>query len=71
VNLYVHYMEAQGFEDPNYEHTLSEDLRCEYNGVKFDLVITAVYSALQFAVRHRDEILPALWWFSGMSMPAE
>ena len=56
VNFYVHYMEAQGLEDPSYEQTLSENLRSEYRGVKFDLVIAAVYTAFQFAVHHRDEL---------------
>ena len=58
VNFYVHYMEAQGLEDPSYDVNLSEILRSQYKGVKFDLVITAVYTALQFAVRHRDEMFP-------------
>ena len=60
VNFYVHYMEAQGLEDPNYDHSLSENLRSELRGVKLDLVITAVYSSLQFALRHRDEIFPGV-----------
>lgn len=37
VNFYVHYMEAQGFEDPHYEESLSEALSREYSGVKLDL----------------------------------
>ncbi len=60
VNFYVHYMEAQGFEDPNYERSLSETLSHEYSGVKLDLVIVAAYPALQFAVRYRDHIFPGV-----------
>ncbi len=60
VNFYVHYMEAQGLEDPNYERSLSENLRSELRGVKLDLVITAVYSSYQFALRHRNELFPGV-----------
>ena len=60
VNFYVHYLEAQGLEDPNYDHSLSENLRSELRGVKLDLVITAVYSSYQFALRHRDELFPGV-----------
>ena len=60
VNFYVHYLEAQGLEDPNYDHSLSENLRSELRGVKLDVVITAVYSSYQFALRHRDELFPGV-----------
>ena len=60
VNFYVHYLEAQGLEDANYDHSLSENLRSELCGVKLDLVITAVYSSYQFALRHRDELFPGV-----------
>ena len=60
VNFYVHYLEAQELEDPNYDHSLSQNLSSELRGVKLDLVITAVYSSLQFALRHRDEIFPGV-----------
>ena len=60
VNFYVHYLEAQGLEDPNYDHSLSENLRSELSGVKLDVVITAVYSSYQFALRHRDELFPGV-----------
>ena len=60
VNFYVHYMEAQGFEDPGYEKSLSETLHREHNDVKFDLVIAAVYPALQFAMKYRDQNFPGV-----------
>ena len=60
VNFYVHYLEAQGLEDANYDHSLSENLRSELRGVKLDVVITAVYSSYQFALRHRDELFPGV-----------
>ena len=60
VNFYVHYMEAQGFEDPLYEQSLSETLSREYKGVKLDLVIVAAYPALHFALTYRDQIFPGV-----------
>ncbi len=60
VNFYVHYLEAQGFEDPDYEKSLSETLGREFSGVKLDLVITAAYPALRFAVAYRDFIFPGV-----------
>ena len=60
VNFYVHYLEAQGLEDATYDHSLSENLRSELSGVKLDVVITAVYSSYQFALRHRDELFPGV-----------
>ena len=60
VNFYVHYLEAQELEDPNYDHSLSENLRSELRGVNLDVVITAVYSSYQFALRHRDELFPGV-----------
>ena len=60
VNFYVHYLEEQGLEDANYDHSLSENLRSELSGVKLDVVITAVYSSYQFALRHRDELFPGV-----------
>ena len=39
---------------------MSENLRSELRGVKLDVVITAVYSSYQFALRHRDELFPGV-----------
>ncbi|MGB8768664.1 MAG: PAS domain S-box protein [Candidatus Korobacteraceae bacterium] len=66
VNFYVDYMESQGFENPEYEKSLSQILSDQYNGIKLDLVVVAAYPALQFAVRHRDQIFPGapvLFWY--------
>ncbi len=60
VNFYVDYMEAQAFEDANYEESLSQSLSREYSGVKFDLVIVAAYPALRFALMHREHIFPGV-----------
>ena len=66
VNFYVLYMESQGFEDPDYEKSLSETLSDQYRGIKLDLVVVAAYPALQFAVTYRDQIFPGapvLFWY--------
>ena len=60
VNFYVHYMEAQAFENAGYEEGLSETLSSDYRDVKLDLVIVAGYPALQFAVKYRDRIFPGV-----------
>ena len=60
INFYVHYMEAQGFEDLLYEQSLSKTLSREYTGVKLDLVIVAAYPALHFALTYRDQIFPGV-----------
>jgi hypothetical protein len=39
---------------------ISEALSREYSDVKFDLVIVAAYPALQFAIKHRDQIFPGV-----------
>ena len=66
VNFYVHYMESQGFENPEYEKSLSQILSDQYKGIKLDLVVVAAYPALRFAVRYRDQIFPdapVLFWY--------
>ncbi len=66
VNFYVLYMESQGFEDPDYEKSLSETLSDQYRGIKLDLVVVAAYPALHFAVTYRDQIFPGapvLFWY--------
>jgi signal transduction histidine kinase/ABC-type uncharacterized transport system substrate-binding protein len=60
ANFYVHYMEAQGFEDPRFGESLSENLTRELSDVKLDLVIVAAYPALRFALTYRDQIFPGV-----------
>ncbi len=60
VNFYVEYLESQRFGSPEYEKSVSETLRQTYARQKFDLVITAVYPALHFAVKFRDRIFPGV-----------
>jgi PAS domain S-box-containing protein len=58
VNFDVEYLEAQRFEDPEYEKSLAATLRRARGGKRFDLVVVAVYQALRFAAQHREEIAP-------------
>lgn len=60
VNFYVEYLESQRFGNPDYEKSVSETLRQAYAKQKLDLVIVAVYPALQFAVKYRDRIFPGV-----------
>jgi PAS domain S-box-containing protein len=58
VNFDVEYLEAQRFEDPEYEKSLAATLGRARGGKRFDLVVVAVYQALRFAAQHREEIAP-------------
>ena len=61
VNFYVEYLEGRHFEqDAAYEKSLVETLQYTYGREKFDLVMVAAYPALQFAVRHRDQLFPGV-----------
>jgi PAS domain S-box-containing protein len=58
VNFQVEYLESLGFERPGYEEALAKSLAASYRGQKIDLVLTALYPALQFAVDYREQIFP-------------
>ncbi len=60
VNFYVEYLESQRFGSLDYEKSVSETLRQTYAKQKIDLVITAVYPALHFAIKFRDRIFPGV-----------
>jgi PAS domain S-box-containing protein len=60
VDLYVEHLETLRFEDIDYEKSVVETLRHEYSARKLDLLIVAAYPALQFALRHRDELFPGV-----------
>src|SRR5215813_8090626 len=60
VDFYVESFDSQRFENKEYEKSIAEALRHEYGGQKLDLVIVAAYPALQFALRHRDELFPGV-----------
>ena len=58
VNFDVEYLESLRFEKPGYEAALAESLAATYSKQKIDLVMTAFYPALEFAVNHREQIFP-------------
>jgi signal transduction histidine kinase len=58
VNFYVEYLDCQRFDNAGYEKAVFETLRHTYRGRKLDLVMPESYPALQFALRHRDELFP-------------
>ncbi len=58
VNFQVEYLESLRFETPGYEQALTSTLAATYREQKIDLVMTALYPALAFAVKHREQIFP-------------
>jgi PAS domain S-box-containing protein len=58
VDFHVEHLEALRFDVPGYENGLADALAATYRGQKIDLVLTAFYPALRFAVDHRDKIFP-------------
>ena len=55
VHFHVEYLESERFGMTGYEESLSEMFRHVYGAEKFDLVITAAYPALRFAIDHRRQ----------------
>ena len=58
VDFQVEYLDALRFETSGYEQALADTLAATYREQKIDLVMTAFYPALAFAVKHRDQIFP-------------
>jgi PAS domain S-box-containing protein len=58
LNFGVEFLESRRFTDPGYENTVVETMEHTYRGQKFDLVMPESYPALEFAVKHRDELFP-------------
>ncbi len=58
VNFQVEYLDSLRFQTPGYEQGLADTLAATYRQQKIDLVMTAFYPALAFAVQHRDQIFP-------------
>lgn len=59
VNFYVEYMESRRFTDQTYERSVVETLRDTYGAMKLDLVMVDAYPALEFALRHRNDLFTA------------
>jgi len=60
VNFYVEYFEGRRFDDQGYERSEFEMLKHKYLGQKLDIVIARASPALQFALRHREELFPGV-----------
>ena len=60
IGFYAEYLEDQRFSNDGYETSLVENLRRAYGAERPDLVIVYAYPALQFALRHRDELFPGV-----------
>jgi PAS domain S-box-containing protein len=56
VDFYVEFIEGFRLDDPAYENALVESFRNAYSKEKIDLVMVAARPALEFAVKHRDEL---------------
>jgi PAS domain S-box-containing protein len=53
-------LEGQRFDDEGYERGVFETLQHTYAGQKLDLVMAESYPALQFVLKHRDELFPGV-----------
>jgi PAS domain S-box-containing protein len=58
ITFQVEYLESLRFEKPGYEKALADSLAATYRGQKIDLVMTALYPALKFAIDYREQIFP-------------
>ena len=58
INFNVEYLESRRFLEKGYETSLVEPLQNTYRGRRLDLILVDAYPALQFALRHRDELFP-------------
>lgn len=56
VDFYVEFLEGFRLDDPAYENALVVSFRNAYSKNKLDLVIVAARPALNFALKHRDEL---------------
>jgi PAS domain S-box-containing protein len=60
VNFFSAYLEFSRLSDEAYLRSEADILRSEYGSVKFDLVIAVSPPALQFALKHRENLFPGV-----------
>ena len=60
IDFYVEYLEGRRLGDKEYEKGESGSFKHTYGGTKLDLVIVEDAPALDFAMRHRDELFPGV-----------
>ncbi len=60
VEIHSEHLDVSRFGDADYPQHLAEFLRRKYAGRKVDLVIAALASALDFALKHREQAFPGV-----------
>ncbi len=60
IDFYVEYLEGRQFDDQAYEKNVTDDFRRNYHGRKLDLVVVENDPALDYVMRHRDELFPGV-----------
>jgi signal transduction histidine kinase len=58
VDYYAEYLESETLPPENAAVALRDYIRHKFEGRRIDLVITTATPALQFAIRHREELFP-------------
>jgi signal transduction histidine kinase len=58
VNHYAEYLESEDFPSDTASLTLRDYIRRKFEGRRIDVVIANTTPALQFALRHREELFP-------------
>jgi PAS domain S-box-containing protein len=58
LNFYVENLESRRFDDKDYEQNLADHLISTYRGIKLDLVVADNFPALEFVLKHREEMFP-------------
>lgn len=60
IELYNEYLDSARFPDDRYQKQLANFLQQKYAGRKIDVIIPAMAPSLDFALKHRDEMLPGV-----------
>jgi PAS domain S-box-containing protein len=60
VEIHSEYLDVSRFQNADYQQHLAEFLRRKYAGRKVELIIAGLAPALDFALKHRDEIFPGV-----------
>ena len=60
IDFYVEYLEGREFDDKLYEKNVTDELRRYYHALKLDLVVVENNPALDFVMRHRDQLFPGV-----------
>lgn len=58
IDFYVEYLQGRQLDDQDYEQNVTDDLRRKYHRQKLDLVLVENDPALEYVMRHRNELFP-------------